>query len=31
MAPGRAFAVGDIMPDYPDSRYDATVWYREAE
>ena len=27
----RAFAQGDIMPDYPDSTYGATVWYREAE
>ena len=27
----RAFAQGDIMPDYPDSRYGATIWYREAE
>ena len=27
----RAFAQGDIMPDYPDSSYGATIWYREAE
>jgi len=27
----RTFAQGDIMPDYPDSSYGATVWYREAE
>jgi hypothetical protein len=27
----RAFAQGDTMPDYPDSSYGATVWYREAE
>ncbi|WP_147695287.1 hypothetical protein [Vogesella mureinivorans] len=27
----RAFTQGDIMPDYPDSRYGATIWYREAE
>ena len=27
----RTFAVGDIMPDYPDSSYGATIWYREAE
>ncbi len=27
----RAFAQGDIMPDYPYSSYGATVWYREAE
>lgn len=27
----REFAVGDIMPDYPDSTYGATIWYREAE
>ena len=27
----RAFAVGDIMPDYPDSSYGTTIWYREAE
>ncbi|EEG09097.1 hypothetical protein [Pseudogulbenkiania ferrooxidans] len=25
------FAAGDVMPDYPDSRYGATIWYREAE
>jgi hypothetical protein len=27
----RAFALGDIMPDYPDSGYGTTIWYREAE
>ncbi|MFC3531088.1 Imm72 family immunity protein [Vogesella facilis] len=27
----RAFAQGERMPDFPDSSYGATIWYREAE
>lgn len=27
----RAFTQGEVMPDYPDSSYGATIWYREAE
>jgi len=27
----KLFKTGDIMPDYPDSSYGATIWYREAE
>lgn len=27
----RAFAQGEVMPDFPNSRYGATIWYREAE
>lgn len=27
----RTFAQGEVMPDFPDSSYGATIWYREAE
>nr|WP_294864155.1 hypothetical protein [uncultured Pseudogulbenkiania sp.] len=27
----RACAQGEVMPDFPNSRYGATIWYREAE
>lgn len=27
----RAFALGELMPDFPDSSYGATIWYREAD
>ncbi|SMF53826.1 Imm72 family immunity protein [Pseudogulbenkiania subflava] len=27
----RAFAQGEMMPNFPDSNYGATIWYREAE
>ncbi|SMF13129.1 hypothetical protein [Pseudogulbenkiania subflava] len=27
----RAFAQGEVMLDFPNSRYGATIWYREAE